>query len=60
MMDNSPGTLRCGDGKVESVEVRLARRCQAAVPHPTIGVYMLWRGDDLWNGKVDVVCIANT
>lgn len=60
MMDDSLGTVHCCDGKVESVEVGLPSGRQAAVPHPAIRVHMLWRCDDLWNGKVDVVCIANT
>jgi hypothetical protein len=60
MMDDSLGTVSSGGGEVESVEVGLASGRQTAVPHPAIGVHMLWRCDDLWNGKVDVVCIANT
>lgn len=46
--------------KAESMEVWLASWCQAAVPHPAVGVHMLWRCNDLCDRKVDIMRVANT
>ena len=33
--------------------------CEAPMPHPAVGVHALWRLDDLRDGKVDVVGVAD-
>jgi hypothetical protein len=45
------------DGR--SVEVGLTSGREAPMPHPAIGVHALRRLDDLRDGKVDIVGIAD-
>jgi len=45
------------DGR--SVEVGLTGGREAPMPHPAVGVHALWRLDDLRDGKVDVVGVAD-
>jgi hypothetical protein len=59
-IDNSLGALLWGVNEVESMEVWLASGCEAAVPHSAVGVHVLWCCNDLCDGKVDIMCVANS
>lgn len=43
---------------MKSEKVGLACRCQASMPHSTVGVNNPGRYDDFLNRKIDVVCVA--
>jgi len=49
--------LSSDDGR--SVEIRLTSGREAPMPHPAVGVHTLRCRDDLCDGKVHVMCVAD-